>query len=132
MRKLAPLLFTVLTVRPITATDESPLKASDIVVCRRVVDASCQGTDLPFSDDTESVAFLTRIEGSTGDAYVEHIWFYGGKESRRVRLVLRGSPYRTWSTKRIKGMPGSWRVEVVDPVGRSLGAVDFSVKPTAP
>ena len=75
-----------------------------------------------------AVAFLTRIEGSTGDAFVEHVWLYQGKETRRVKLVLRGSPYRTWSTKRVKGLPGSWRVEVVDPVGRSLGAVDFSVK----
>ena len=46
-----------------------------------------------------------------------------------MRLPLRASPYRTWSSKRVKEQPGRWRVEVLDPVGRSLGVVDFTVLP---
>jgi len=42
---------------------------------------------------------------------------------------VKGSPYRTWSTKRVKGLPGKWQAEVLDPLGRSLGAVDFVVQP---
>ena len=37
--------------------------------------------------------------------------------------------YRTWSLKRVKDQPGRWRVEVLDPIGRSLGVVDFTVQP---
>jgi hypothetical protein len=42
---------------------------------------------------------------------------------------VRNSKYHTWSTKRVKGLPGAWKVEVFDPLGRSLGAVEFVVTP---
>ena len=48
-----------------------------------------------------------------------------------MKLPVKASPYRTWSTKRVKGLPGKWRVEVLDPLGRSLGSVDFVVETPA-
>ncbi len=109
--------------------DESPLKVTDIAVCRDVVDRGCDSEGRTFGPDVDSVAFLTKVEGATGEAFVEHVWSFEGREVRRVRLPVRGPKYRTWSTKRVKGLPGRWKAEVFDPVGRSLGAVEFVVQP---
>lgn len=132
MRILSLILYTVLASAPITAQeDASPLKAVELSVCQELVDKACSEPDRAFDASVPSVVFLTRIEGATGDAYVEHVWTLEGKVQRRVKLPLRSSPYRTWSKKTIKSLPGRWRAEVFDPVGRSLGAVDFVVRKAA-
>lgn len=111
------------------AVDVSPLKVTEMAVCREVVDRGCDSEGRTFGPDVENVAFLTRVEGATGEAFVFHLWSFEGKEIQRVRLPVRASPYRTWSKKWVKGQPGRWRVEVLDPIGRSLGVVDFTVHP---
>jgi hypothetical protein len=111
------------------AVEASPLRATEIAVCRDVVDRGCDSEGRTFGPDVENVAFLTKVEGATGEAFVFHVWSFEGKEVRRVKLPLRASPYRTWSSKRVKEQPGRWRVEVLDPIGRSLGVVDFTVQP---
>ena len=111
------------------ASDASPLKATEMAVCREIVDRGCDSEGRTFGPDVESVAFLTRVEGATGEAFVFHIWSFEGKEVKRARLPIRTSRYRTWSLKRVKDQPGRWKVEVLDPIGRSLGIVDFTVQP---
>jgi hypothetical protein len=111
------------------AVDLSPLKITEMAVCREVVDRGCDSEGRTFGPDVENVAFLTRVEGATGEAFVFHLWSFEGKEIQRVRLPVRASSYRTWSKKWVKGQPGRWRVEVLDPIGRSLGVVDFTVQP---
>lgn len=111
------------------AAEESPLKAAEIEVCEEIVDRACRGASRSFGPDVELVTFLTRIEGATGEAFVTHVWTFEGNEVRRVKLPVKTSTYRTWSSKRVRGAPGKWRVEVLDPLGRSLGLVDFLVEP---
>ncbi len=111
------------------AAEPSPLRVTDMAVCREIVDRGCDSEGRSFPADVESVAFLTRIEGATGEAFVVHVWSFEGKEVRRARLPVKASPYRTWSVKRVKDQPGKWKVEVFDPIGRSLAVVDFTVQP---
>jgi hypothetical protein len=114
---------------PVAVVEVSPLKATEIAVCRDIVDRGCDSEGRTFGADVESVACLTKIEGATGEAFVFHVWSFEGKDVQRVRLPLRASPYRTWSLKRVKDQPGRWKVEILDPIGRSLGVVDFTVQP---
>jgi DUF2914 family protein len=107
--------------------EDSPLRASEVVVCEEVVERSCRSVGTTFPADQASVSFLTRIEGATGDAFVFHVWRFEGEEVRRVKLPVRNASYRTWSTKAIRDLPGRWKAEVLDPLGRSLGAVSFQV-----
>jgi hypothetical protein len=118
-----------LLAAPPAAAEPSPLRVTDMAVCREVVDRGCDSEGRAFGPDVENVAFLTRVEGSTGEAFVDHVWTFEGRVVQRVRLSVKASPYRTWSVKRVKGQPGRWRVEVLDPIGRSLGVVDFTVHP---
>ncbi len=97
-RRLAAFsLCTGLLAWPITAEDPTALRAVELEVCQEIVDFECQGTDRAFGPDVEIVAFLTRIDGATGTAFVEHVWTQDGKEVRRVRLPIKTSSYRTWS-----------------------------------
>lgn len=100
-----------------------------MAVCREIVDRGCDSEGRTFGPDVESVAFLTRVEGATGEAFVFHLWSFEGREVQRVRLPVRAASFRTWSKKWVKDQPGRWRVEVLDPIGRSLGVVDFTVQP---
>ncbi|MBK8595876.1 MAG: DUF2914 domain-containing protein [Holophagales bacterium] len=114
---------------PAAAVEASPLKATEMAVCRDIVDRGCESEGRAFGPDVENVAFLTKVDGATGEAFVFHVWSFEGKEVKRARLSIRAAQYRTWSLKRVKDQPGRWRVEVLDPVGRSLGVVDFTVHP---
>lgn len=128
MLHLLHLVAPVLLAAPPTVGD-SPLRVTEAAVCREIVDRGCDNEGRSFPSDVESVAFLTRVEGATGEAFVVHVWSFEGKEVRRARLSVKASPYRTWSVKRVKDQPGRWKVEVFDPIGRSLGVVDFTVQP---
>ena len=129
MLQLLSFLFPALLAAPAQVVEASPLKATEMAVCREIVDRGCDSEGRTFGADVESVAFFTKVEGATGEAFVFHVWSFEGKEVRRVRLPVRASPYRTWSAKRVKDQPGRWKVEVLDPVGRSIGVVDFTVQP---
>lgn len=111
------------------AADASPLRVTEMAVCREIVDRGCDSEGRTFGPDVESVACLTRIEGATGEAFVFHVWSFEGREVQRIRLPVRAASYRTWSKKWVKEQPGRWRVEVLDPIGRPLGVVDFTVQP---
>lgn len=114
---------------PAAAVEASPLKVTEMAVCRDIVDRGCDSEGRTFGPDVENVAFLTKVDGATGEAFVFHVWSFEGNEVKRARLPIRAARYRTWSLKRVKDQPGRWRVEVLDPIGRSLGIVDFTVQP---
>ena len=130
---LHPLLLlglpAILAAPPAAGAEPSPLRVTEMAVCRDVVDRGCDSEGRAFGPDVENVAFLTKVQGATGEAFVFHVWSFEGKEVRRSRLPVKASAYRTWSVKRGKGQPGRWRVEVLDPIGRSLGVLDFTVHP---
>jgi len=108
--------------------EDSPLRVTELDVCEDVVDRSCRGGGRSFSAELESLTFVTRVEGATGEAFVTHVWTFEGEEVRRIRLPIRKVSFRTWSKKTIKKLPGRWKAEVFDPLGRSLGAVEFVVR----
>ncbi len=100
-----------------------------MTVCEEIVDRGCRGPSRSFGPDIDGVTFFSKIDGATGDAFVTHVWTFEGNEVRRVKLPVKTTSFRTWSSKRVKGLPGKWSVEVFDPVGRSIGVVDFVVEP---
>jgi Protein of unknown function (DUF2914) len=128
MKRLMVLAGFLLSTRW-AAADDSPLKVVELTVCEEVVDRSCQAAARSFAHDIETVSCLSKIDGATGEAFVTHVWMFEGKELRRVKLPVKTSSYRTWSSKRVRGLPGKWKVEVFDPLDRSIGVVDFTVEP---
>jgi hypothetical protein len=122
------LFSALLLAAPPAPADESPLKVSELSTCLDVVERACQAPARSFAADVSSVFCLSRIDGATGDAFVTHVWSFEGKEVRRAKLPVKTSSYRTWSSKQVKGLPGTWKVEVLDPLDRSIGVVEFVVE----
>lgn len=110
-------------------SDDSPLKVVELTVCLEVADRVCQAPARAFDSGIDTVWCLSKVDGATGDAFVTHVWTFEGKEERRVKLPVKTSSFRTWSSKRVKGLPGKWKVEVFDPLDRSIGVTDFTVEP---
>jgi hypothetical protein len=129
MKKAVLFIWIAAAASRLQGAEVSPLKAREISVCEAVVDRACRGAAKTFAAEVEWLTFLTRIDGATGDAFVTHVWRFEGNEVRKVNLPIRTSSYRTWSSKRVLGTPGKWSCEVLDPLGRSLGVVDFVVEP---
>ena len=130
MRRLIGLCGFLLLVTPGGAgADDSPLKVVEMIVCQKVADRACQAPSRAFSSEIEEVSCLSKVEGATGEAFVWHVWYFEGKETRRVKLPIKNAIYRTWSSKRIKDLPGRWKVEVLDPLDRSIGVAEFIVEP---
>ena len=87
------------------------------------------GADSTFNADVGQLWFFTRITGATEDITVEHVWYHGDEERARVPIAVRGSNWRTWSSKNIvPEWTGAWRVEVVGPDGSVLTTVRFTVQ----
>jgi len=128
MPNLLLLALPLLLASPAPPVEPSPLRVTEIAACREIVDRGCDNEGRAFGPDVESVAVLTRVEGATGEAFVFHVWSFEGREVQRVRLAVKAARYRTWSVKRVKGQPGRWKVEVLDPIGRSLAVLDFVVQ----
>src|SRR5262249_39162356 len=105
--------------------EDSPLRVTELDVCEEVVERTCRGSGRDVPAGLEAVTFGRKVEGATGDAFVVHVWTFEGEEVRRIRLPVKNASFRTWSTKSVKKLPGRWKAEVLDPLGRSLGLVEF-------
>ncbi len=57
----------------------------------------------------------TRVTGARADSQVTHVWYYQNNEMARVKLPVRSSDWRTYSSKRfLPQWRGEWEVVVLD------------------
>lgn len=93
---------------------------------REVVDA---GQEFPV--DVGSLVAWSKVAGAPAGAQtaIKHVWYRDDKQVAEVELSIGGSPWRTWSRKKVApGMTGSWKVEVHGPDGATIGSATFAVK----
>ncbi|PWN06279.1 DUF2914 domain-containing protein [Rhodohalobacter mucosus] len=90
---------------------------------RQIVNA-----DSAFSADVGQVFCFTRITGAESETSVTHIWYLDGVEMATVELPVRGTDWRTWSSKTIfSDWTGEWSVDVLDAEGNMLMSKSFTV-----
>lgn len=91
------------------------------------------GADSTFTGTVGQVYCLTRITGMQQESNVTHVWYYNGEEMARVELPVRGTNWRTWSSKSIlPGWTGEWSVDIVGPDGDILSSGMFTVTESGP
>lgn len=57
----------------------------------------------------------TRVTGARADSQVTHVWYYQNNEMARVKLPVRSSDWRTYSSKRfLPQWGGEWEVVILD------------------
>ena len=131
MRKNWPALaaLSLSIALPIRAHAQDSTKAPTVeaAVGTSVADKALAGAAESFPNGTASVVCFTKITGAA-DSELEHVWYMGETEMARVKLAIKGSPFRTWSTKKLPAEArGDWRCDVVL-AGNVLASVKFKVE----
>lgn len=82
-----------------------------------------------FSASTEKVyCFLEAIQVRE-DTTVHFVWYHGETKMAAVALPLRkGARWRTYSSKKLGGNTGDWRVEIQDAEENVIEVVGFAVE----
>ncbi len=119
-------LAFILTV--LSVTSSLALDVVDASITTRIVNREPLDSLNTVPAGTDQLYCFTRINGATDDTWITHVWYCEDQELARVRLPVRSSNWRTWSSKRILPQwKGAWRVEVLDERGEPLLIVPFSI-----
>jgi len=127
-RLFAVTLATVCFTLPAgsSAQEAIQLEVDVSAVCEDVVNLEPTGTRVSFPATLGRLCCFTRILGANEPTTITHVWYYGMDERARVELIIKGNPWRTYSSKIIQAHEvGSWRVEVLDPEGTVLKVMQF-------
>jgi hypothetical protein len=82
-----------------------------------------------FSADTEKVYCFLEAKNIEYDTTVSFVWYFENKEMARVLLPLtKGNRWRTYSSKKLAGMKGNWKVELLETSGIVLNSASFLVQ----
>ena len=104
------------------------LQVTRAVACLEIRDREPVSIDSVFSNQTPRIYCHTQIEGAAEPVEIQHVWIHNGEEKAAVKLMVRGSPWRTYSSKTmLPEWTGAWKVEIRDAAGSVLKSVEFSV-----
>jgi hypothetical protein len=82
-----------------------------------------------FSSSTEKVYCFLEARNITADTTASFVWYHGEKELARIDLPLgKSSRWRTYSSKKLGGRQGAWKVELQDAQGAVLATATFTVE----
>ena len=87
--------------------------SAEAAVGTSVADKALVGAAESFPASVGRLACFARVMNAT-DSEIEFVWYKGDAEQGRVRQSVKGSPWRTWSTKTLPAnAAGEWRCDVV-------------------
>ena len=72
---------------------------------------------------------FTELTAASADSTVMHAWYWEGREMARVRLPIRSTRWRTWSSKTLlPEWTGNWEVKIIDGSGNLLQKISFMLR----
>jgi hypothetical protein len=105
------------------------IRLARAVVCQDVANRKPVRAGDVFPAGTPKLYCFTRVDGAVGETEIIHNWYYKGALKASVTLPVRGTPWRTWSSKRLRPeWTGEWMVEVLTKDGTPLESVSFTIK----
>jgi len=134
MRAAVPGILIILTALlsfsfPAYAMDEPLFIINRMVVSEIIADKEPAAIGDTFSAATEKVYCFLEARNIEEDTTVSFVWYFNGKEMARVMLPLtKGKRWRTYSSKKLAGLKGIWKVELHDYSGIVLNTVSFQVQ----
>jgi len=134
MRKYWPVVVLSLAVATSGAGAQDPAQAGapkaasvEAAVGTAVADRQLTGMAESFPAGTASLVCYTKISNAA-NTEIQHVWYKGDTEMGRITLKVGGSPWRTWSSKKLGAdAAGDWRCDVVQD-GTVLQSVKFKVE----
>ena len=123
-------VMVILSAGSVTQADAQELTVEQTVICKNVVNRVPVDAGNSFATSVDKIFCLTKIVGANQPTEITHVWYFDGTERDRVTLAVGGSPWRTYSSKRLRSSDvGSWHVDVLDAGGNMLDRVAFDVVP---
>lgn len=110
--------------------DVPALKIARLLITESIRDREPAGPATKvFSSDLEKVYCFVDVRDIIKDTFITFTWYYSEKAVAKIDLPVRkGTRWRTYSSKRLGGLKGDWRVEVKDSSGAPVGYVKFIVE----
>jgi hypothetical protein len=123
-------VMVILATGSVTQADAQGLTVEQTVICKNVVNRVPVDAGNSFATSVGKIFCLTKIVGANQPTEITHVWYFDSTERDRVTLAVGGSPWRTYSSKRLRPSDvGSWHVDVLDAGGNMLDRVAFDVVP---
>jgi hypothetical protein len=114
----------------VNQADAQGLTVEQTVICKNVVNRAPVDVGNSFASSVEKIFCFTKIVGARHPTKIIHVWYFDGTERDRITLSVGGSPWRTYSAKRLRPSDvGPWQVDVLDAGGIMLDRVAFDVVP---
>ena len=135
--KLRPVIFVIFlafTIQfiffsPVLSMDDPGFTVSRMVMCEKISDREPYNITDTFSDNSETVFCFLEAKNIEIDTTISFVWYFEGQEKARVTLPLqRGRRWRTFSSKKLGNLKGSWTVELQEESGIVLSSVPFQVQ----
>ncbi len=109
--------------------ENASLIISRLVIAGSIEDREPVGVVNAFSASTEKVYCFLEAKEILEVTTVSFVWYYGDTKTATVELPIGISPrWRTYSSKKLGGRTGEWKVELQDAGGNVLDSVAFTVE----
>jgi len=109
--------------------DEPGFSINRMEISRNIEDREPVASGEIFSAASEKLYCFLDARNIDQDTMISFVWYHENREMARVELPLqKGRRWRTWSSKKINGLKGNWKVELQDPAGIVRNSVIFTVE----
>ncbi len=82
-----------------------------------------------FPNTVKKLYCWTKVITTNPPTFILHEWCYNGKKMASVKLDIKYSTFRTWSSKRIlPNWTGKWKCVVKDENGKEIAQKGFTIK----
>ena len=122
-----PLLFAFSS--PAAAMDDPGFIIKRMVLSEEIVDREPVAAKDTFSAGTDKVYCFLEAAAIENDTMITFVWYFEDREMARMTLpLLEGKRWRTYASKKIAGMQGNWKVELLESTGIVLHSISFRVE----
>lgn len=124
-------LLSFLAVLPAIgfATGGTAFTVERLVIAESIKDREPVNVTEKLPASAENAVCFLEARGIAQDTDAVFVWYKNDQVVTRVRAPLsQGSRWRTYSSKKLNGQTGDWKVEVQDKDGNVVDTVNFTVE----
>ena len=138
MKKLSLyiVIFCILTGMPLLlpaetcAQENGSIAVEEANICRGVINRKPLGVGETFTASVGKLYCFTKILNRQNLTEISHIWYFGDLKRAEIKLSVKSSKWRTYSSKKIQiHETGDWHVDVVGSLGEVLHTLRFKIIP---
>jgi len=125
---LVVLILVLLTGSNGLSQEGGVLTLEEAVLCEEIKERTPVNRTVIFSMAVKKAICFTAFSAVPAKVVISHNWYKQDKLMARVRLRLQPPQWTTFSSITLKEQDkGPWRVEVLDPAGKLLRTLRFSI-----